>query len=227
MKITWLGQAGLLFEACGKTIIVDPYLSNSCFKLNPKSNRRVPVDERFLKLKPDYIIITHNHLDHLDPETLVHYLGEDTTVTVLAPYNAWTEARKNGGTNNYVMFNPGTEWSDGEVNFRAVKAEHSDLTAIGVMITAEGKTYYASGDTLYNHDIIDGVKATGLDIYAAFIPVNGVGNNMNMQDGARFAREIGAKKVIPVHIGLFDAHTPSEFECEGKVEPKFFEEIKL
>ena len=29
MKITWLGQAGLLFETEGMRIVVDPYLSNS------------------------------------------------------------------------------------------------------------------------------------------------------------------------------------------------------
>lgn len=227
MKITWLGQAGLLFEGYGKTIMLDPYLSNSCFKLNPKSNRRVPVDERFFDVRPDYIIITHNHLDHLDPETLSHFLGEDTGITVLAPYNAWSEVRKNGGNNNYVMFNAGTEWTDGEISFRAVKAEHSDLTAIGVMISAGGKTYYASGDTLYNSAVIRDVKSSGLEIDAAFLPVNGVGNNMNMTDASRFAREIGAKKVVPVHIGLFDSLSPADFVCEGKVTPEFFKEIKL
>ena len=52
MKITWLGQAGLLLETGNKKIIVDPYLSNSCFKLNPASDRRMPVDEKYLKMKP-------------------------------------------------------------------------------------------------------------------------------------------------------------------------------
>lgn len=32
MKITWLGQAGLLFETGETTILVDPYLSNSVEK---------------------------------------------------------------------------------------------------------------------------------------------------------------------------------------------------
>ena len=45
MKITWLGQAGLLFETDGKRILVDPYLSDSVRAINPKNYRRVPVDE--------------------------------------------------------------------------------------------------------------------------------------------------------------------------------------
>ena len=35
MKITWLGQAGLLFETEKLTIMIDPYLSNSVEKINP------------------------------------------------------------------------------------------------------------------------------------------------------------------------------------------------
>ena len=53
MKITWLGQAGLMVETCGKTVLIDPYLSDSVREINPKNYRRVPVDERFLQVKPD------------------------------------------------------------------------------------------------------------------------------------------------------------------------------
>lgn len=49
MKATWITQAGLVFEADGKRIIIDPYLSNSCFKVNPKSNRRIPVDYKYFE----------------------------------------------------------------------------------------------------------------------------------------------------------------------------------
>ena len=36
MKITYLGQAGLLIEAASKTIIIDPYLSNSVEAIEPQ-----------------------------------------------------------------------------------------------------------------------------------------------------------------------------------------------
>ena len=73
MKITWLGQAGLMFETCGKTVIVDPYLSDSVERIEPQNYRRVAVDESFLSVKPDVIVLTHDHLDHTDPDTLWHY----------------------------------------------------------------------------------------------------------------------------------------------------------
>ena len=77
MNITYLGQAGLLFEIEGKRILIDPYLSDNVKNFEPKNYRRQPIDESFLKLRPDVIIVTHNHLDHLDKETLKYYFTED------------------------------------------------------------------------------------------------------------------------------------------------------
>ena len=228
MKITWIGQAGLLFETDGKKILIDPYLSNCVVKVNPKNYRRVPVDERFLEIKPDVILVTHNHLDHVDPETLCHYLTPDATCLVLAPDGSWQEIRKHfpATSCNYVLFNDGTTWNEGAVTFRAVKAEHSDPGAIGVIISAEGKNYYVTGDTLYSERVFDSLPSP-LDLHAIFLPVNGVGNNMNMTDAANFARRVGAKYAVPLHVGLFDSLDPADFPVPNKIVPEFYREIKL
>ena len=224
MKITYLGQAGLLFEKNGFKIIIDPYLSNSVEKINPKNYRRVAVDESFLKIKPDVMIFTHNHLDHYDPETVVHYINADSNILVLAPKSVWDEVRKIGGNNNYVLFNRHTTWTENGIEFIAVKAEHSDITPIGVIIDDGEKKYYVTGDTLYNEEIFGDIPD---DIYALFLPVNGVGNNMNMTDAARFAKRINAQKTLPLHIGMFDELSADEFECENKVIAEIYKEIEL
>ena len=225
MKITWLGQAGLLFETEGKTVVVDPYLSDNVKNFEPKNYRRVPVDESFLKIRPDVIVITHNHLDHLDKETLKYYLTEDANCLVLAPNGGWQELRKFGGNSNYVLFNNGTTWTEGNITFTAVKAEHSDPYAIGVIISAEGKNYYITGDTLYNEQVFESLPSVELE--AVFLPVNGVGNNMNMADATKFAKRVNAKYTVPFHIGMFDDLTAKDFECENKVVPKIFGMIRI
>lgn len=223
MKITWLGQAGLLFETEDKKIIVDPYLSDSVKEIEPQNYRRVPVDERFLQIKPDIIVLTHNHLDHTDPETLRHYLGEDTGVLVLASGNAWNNIRKMGGNNNYVQFNRGVVWTDGSIRFTAVKANHSDECAIGVVMYAEGKNYYITGDTLYDKEIFSDLTE---QIHVVFLPVNGKGNNMNMADGKNFCEIIGAV-AVPMHCGLFDNIDLNNFAYKKKIIPAFFQQISL
>lgn len=224
MKVTYLGQAGLLFEKNGFKIMIDPYLSDSVEKINPKNYRRVPVDESFFKIKPDVMIFTHNHLDHYDPETVSHFIDENSNITVLAPKSVWDEVRKIGGSNNYILFNRHTEWSENGIKFTAVKAEHSDITPIGVIIDDGERKYYVTGDTLYNEEIFGDIPS---DIYALFLPVNGVGNNMNMTDAARFVKRINAERTVPIHIGMFDEITADEFDCKNKIIANIYKEIML
>lgn len=224
MKITWLGQAGLLFEKDGLTILIDPYLSDSVSKINPKNTRRIPVDEKFLHINPDVIICTHNHLDHTDPDTLCHYLKDEKSVLVLAPQTAWQEVRKFGGSHNYIRFNRHTELTYSDILFKAVRAEHTDEHPIGVIIEDGEKRYYITGDTLYNTEIFEDIPA---DIDVLFLPINGVGNNMNMTDAARFCQKVNPRKVVPLHCGLFDDIDMNNFPCENKVIPQIYEQIIL
>lgn len=224
MKIIWLGQAGLLFIKNGFKIMIDPYLSDSVEKINPASFRRQAVDESLFEIKPDVMIFTHNHLDHYDPETVCRFISADTNIVVLSPASVWQEVRKIGGGNNYIQFNIHTVWTENGIKFTAVKAEHSDISAIGVIIDDGDKKYYVTGDTLYNEEIFGDIPN---DIYAVFMPVNGVGNNMNMTDAARFAKRINAERTVPMHIGMFDEITADEFDCENKIIANIYEEIKL
>ena len=222
MKITYLGQAGFLFEKDGFKIMIDPYLSNSVVKVNPKNFRRLPVKEELFEIKPDVMIFTHNHLDHYDPETAPRFITSETSITVLSPTSVWNEVRKFGGSNNFVQFNRHTTWTENGIKFTAVKAEHSDPDAIGVIIDDGEKKYYITGDTLYNEDIFTDIPK---DIYAAFVPVNGVGNNMNMTDAKRFCEKVKPKFAVPVHCGMFDELDSGKFEYKNKIIPKIYEEV--
>ena len=224
MKIIWLGQAGLLFIKNGFKIMIDPYLSDSVEKINPASFRRQAVDESLFEIKPDVMIFTHNHLDHYDSETVCRFISADTNIVVLSPASVWQEVRKIGGGNNYIQFNRHTVWTENGIKFTAVKAEHSDISAIGVIIDDGDKKYYVTGDTLYNEKIFGDIPN---DIYAVFLPVNGVGNNMNMTDAARFAKRINAERTVPIHIGMFDEITADEFDCENKIIANIYKEIRL
>ena len=109
-----------------------------------------------------------------------------------------------------------------------MKAEHSDRTAAGFILDDTNKTYYVSGDTLYNYDVIDDVLSLVEDgVDYAFLPINGVGNNMNAKDAADFAYEIGAKCAIPVHYGLFDAIDPADFDFEDAMILTPYEKTEL
>lgn len=224
MKITFLGQAGLLFEKGELKVLIDPYLSDNVKTVNPRNFRRQPIDESFLRITPDVVIFTHNHLDHYDPVTAPHYVNDHSSVTVLAPQSVWSEVRRIGGENNYVLFNRHTQWTQGGIRFTAVLAVHSDPSPIGVILDDGEKKYYITGDTLYSEDIFPDIPS---DIDVLFLPINGVGNNMNITDAARFAARIGAKHVVPMHFGMFDTLDANDFPCKNKVIPTIYKEILL
>ena len=215
MKVTWIGQAGLLFDNGKIKIMIDPYLSDSVAKVAPKNFRRIPVDESLFETEPDIMVFTHDHLDHYDPETAPRFFAKCKPMTVLCPSSVWQKARACGGEHNYVQFNRHTEWTESGFRFTAVTAEHSDVYAIGVVIEELDfkKTYYITGDTLYNGEIF---KELPESIDVVFLPVNGVGNNMNATDAERFAKRCGAKKVVPYHVGMFDELSSDIFKAENK-----------
>ncbi len=228
MFVRWITQGGLVFDNGKITVIVDPYLSDSVGEIDPAKHRRIPVDESVFDISPDVIIVTHEHIDHLDPATLKRFLDTDKPITVLAPYNAYLKLRQFGGCHNYVLLRPGSVWSQGGVTFYSVRAEHSDITAAGFILDDGDKTYYVSGDTLYNYDVIDDVIELCEDgVDYAFLPINGVGNNMNVRDAADFASEIGAKCAVPIHYGLFDDLDPESFDYEDRLILKSYERVEL
>jgi len=224
MKVTWIGQAGLLIEMNGLQIMVDPYLSDCVEKVNPASYRRKPVDTALFDVEPDVMLFTHDHIDHYDPETAPIYLQKTHPMLVLAPGTCWNKARAFKGPHNYVLFDRGTQWTEKGVRFTAVKAVHSDPYAIGIIIEGEGKCLYITGDTLYNPAIFEDLPE---NIDAMFVPINGVGNNTNPVDAARLAEGSGAKVAVPVHWGMFDEIDPKVFAFEPKIIPEIYREVKL
>lgn len=225
MIITNIGQAGVLIETAGKTIMVDPYFSDSVGEqLHAEMHRRVPVDPKYYNMDPDILIFTHDHQDHYDPETAAHFLSAGKKKLVFAPRTAWDKARKLNGENNCVCVEPGVRWAEEEVDFQFVKAVHSDPYAVGVLIYAEGKTIYVTGDTLFSDRILDEL-GDDLDVDYLFLPINGVGNNMNEADAAFFAESISATHVVPMHVGLLDDKNTDSFECEGKTVLPIYESI--
>ena len=220
MKVTRLGQAGLWLEAGGVKILVDPYFSDGAFEVSGV-HRRKPFPNRVWDFKPDLLLITHDHIDHYDPETAIRFVNENTAVTVLSPKSVWEKIRLCGGKNNFVLVSPGVSWTQANAEVTAVTAYHSDPYAVGFVVRAEGKTVYITGDTLYGEGLYSGA------VDCVFLPVNGAGNNMNAADAARLADRCGAKLAVPVHYGVLDGLTHEVFSHKNKFVMEDFTEYEI
>ena len=101
---------------------------------------------------------------------------------------------------------------------------HTSDCSIGVIIDDGGNKYYVTGDTLYNEEIFKDIPQ---DIHTIFLPVNGVGNNMNMTDAKKFCERICPQYAVPIHCGMFDNIDMNKFEVENKIIPKVHEALTI
>lgn len=80
MKIRFLGQSGYILKSGNSEIIIDPYLSDSVNRVAGRP-RTLPVPINPKDIRCDAVICTHNHLDHLDPDTVSEIPPEQYFIT--------------------------------------------------------------------------------------------------------------------------------------------------
>ena len=69
MTIRFLGQSGYITKTEKVEIIIDPYLSDSVNRVAGRP-RTLPIPINPQNISCEALICTHNHLDHLDPDTV-------------------------------------------------------------------------------------------------------------------------------------------------------------
>src|SRR5579862_9075371 len=85
VAIQWLGQGGFAFKAhAGDVIVVDPYLSDSA-NADGGAPRLVDVPVKPRDVVLDYLFLTHDHIDHTDPQTAPLIAQSNPDALVLCP----------------------------------------------------------------------------------------------------------------------------------------------
>ena len=107
------------------------------------------------------------------------------------------------GRKNAAALNAGDSIQIGNFNITAVFADHT-VEAFGLILKAEGKTLYFSGDTLFNEKLFE--IADYKPDYT-FICINGRLGNMNVKEALITAEKIGAAVNIPNHYDMFESNS--------------------
>src|SRR3546814_6558715 len=87
IPVQLLGQSGCRLGFQGGTVYLDPYLSNSVQELDaPDLARLLPIPCRPEQITDaDWVLITHEHIDHCDPHTLPHLPAASPTARFMGP----------------------------------------------------------------------------------------------------------------------------------------------
>lgn len=164
IKITMIGHATLLVQVAGLNFITDPVFVERASPVQFAGPKRVnPPGVRFEDLPPiDYVLLSHNHYDHLDLETLDRLVKQHAAEIICPLGNDVIVADKNDKakfiTGDWgdvaelkndcrVHFEPAHHWSA-----RGVKDRRMALWAAFVLETPQGKIYHV-GDTGFHEGI--------------------------------------------------------------------------
>jgi L-ascorbate metabolism protein UlaG (beta-lactamase superfamily) len=200
-RITYVGHSTVLVELDGVRLLTDPLLRARLLHL-----RRVgPVDHSALE-KPDAVLLSHVHFDHLDFPSL-RRLGRNTRIVV--PQGAGRFVERKGFT-EVTELAIGQELLIGSLVVRGAPAIHDSarrplgVRAVPMGHVIEGSTrIYFAGDT----DVFDGMAALA-PVDLALLPIWGWGptlghGHMSPKEAAEAARLLQASVAIPIHWGTF------------------------
>lgn len=213
--VWWLGQAGYIVKSMDLILTIDPYLSDAAAQDAPEFTRLYPAPICPSELDVSLFLVTHDHLDHLDPVTIRLYKNKSTTRFV-APRQAAKKLISLGvHEGNVIVLNPGESYRYQSVEITSVFALATSIDVLdttGYLIKFDnGRSLYHTSDTEF-HPIV--VAAAPKNPEVMFVAINGKWGNPNPDNAALFAKMIQPKFVIPNHYDLmaFNAENPEVFK---------------
>ncbi len=192
VRFTWYGHAALGLEIDKHAVLVDPFLSG-----NPAASTSPD------KLKPEFILLSHGHGDHLGDTVAI---AKRTGATVITNFELAEWLGKHGVKSHAQHLGGGHTWPFGYV--KLTLALHGSALPDGsyggnpcgfLITTPEGKKVYLACDTgLFGDMRLIGEE--GVDL--AVLPI---GDNFTMgpADALRAVKLLQPKHVIPVHYDTF------------------------
>jgi len=222
----WLGQIGFAFLLENKVVYVDAYLSED------KGRQVPPVIAPNEVTNADYIIGTHDHIDHIDKRAWKEMAKASPSARFIVPKLFEKSLPEEIGVDKtrVVGIDEKTPFVEGKFLFEAIPSAHEFLDTdestgwhpyIGVIITTKEKKIYHAGDTCIYPGIYEKIEKMGkLDLM--ILPINGrdairyakntIGN-MTFQEAVDLAGAIKPNLVVPAHYDMFahNSENPQNF----------------
>jgi len=218
-RVTFVNHATFLLQIDDLNILTDPVWSDRASPyqwIGPKRMR--PPGIAFEDLPPiDVVLLTHNHYDHLDIDT-VHKLHEKYDPKFIVPLGVERFLQEEGITNTVHL-----DWWDdyslgNDFSLTAVPARHfsgrglfdrnKTLWCGYVLHTSLGSIYFA-GDTAYG-SFIKKIDNKFGPMFTSFIPIGAYkprwfmeSIHVSPEEAVQVHKDVRSHKSIAMHFGTF------------------------
>lgn len=237
--LVWLGHNSFFLNVGGKKILLDPVFGNIPFV---KRQSKLPSDPK-LFTNIDYILISHDHFDHLDKKSIKMVSAQSPKVLIIAGLRsedlftkwdlgvryitmAWYQQLVLGDVK--ITFMPALHWSKRSVNDAGRRLWGAYMIQYKCKKDGSERNMYYSGDTGYSEHFREVPRLFQKVDYALM----GIGaykprwmmerNHMSPLEAVWGAIDMGAGVTIPMHYGTFNlsveplSDPPKVFDTEAK-----------
>ena len=216
--LTWVGHATFLIQLNGVNILTDPHFSQRASPFSftgPKRN--TPPGIAFDQLPPiDVVLVTHNHYDHLDAETVAALVHRHQP-RFIVPLKLGGAVSRWGGV-RIAELDWGGQQKIGDVCITAEPCHHWSARGIfdrnetlwaSYVIAAQDFRLFFIGDTGYSADFVAlGEKYSSFDV--AMIPIGAYEPrwfmkeaHINPDESVRIFQALRARYAVASHWGVF------------------------
>ena len=219
-SVTWIGHATVLLRVGGLSVLTDPHFSERASPVRFAGPKRVVPPVPALSELPhiDAVVVSHNHYDHLDHDSVRRLAGQaggSPRFFVPLGLKDWFTRR---GLTDVIEFDwwESLEFKGLEVHLVPVqhwsKRTLSDTNRSlwgGWVLRHPELSFFFAGDTGYSQDFRDiRAKFGGFDLAA--IPIGAYAPRWFMQimhldpaEAVQVHKDVGARRSLAIHWGTF------------------------
>jgi L-ascorbate 6-phosphate lactonase len=208
----WMGQASYILKG-DAVLYIDPFLT-------PGFGRQTPPLLKYEEaVNADLILCTHDHLDHIDPQTLPPVMAASPQAVLIVPRPHVRRVADLGiAPDRIVGLSHRETYTHNGVTVTALKAKHEffeedpvlGFPYLGYVVETNGCRFYHSGDTVPYEGLVPSLQELEPDVM--FLPINGrdakryksgcIGN-LTFQEAVDLAGETQPAWAIPMHWDMF------------------------
>ena len=223
--VSWIGHATFLVRLDGVNVLTDPVFSRRASPMSFAGPERLLPPGLFMEDLPpiDVVVISHAHYDHLDTATL-DKLPNKERITAVVPLGLSKYFKGYGDVREVDWYDEVSLPSDnGAFKLTAYPAVHwSNRSLFDINRTlwmsygfsAGGRSVFHTGDTETHPSLFSEIGQhmrdnhggcdLGLMSVGAYAPRDFMrGAHMDPEGGVDMGREVGCKRMVPMHWGTF------------------------
>ncbi|MGI6691324.1 MAG: MBL fold metallo-hydrolase [Christensenellales bacterium] len=211
IALFWLGQAGFVIKtSSGKLIAIDPYLSDYVQRTSPEFGlgfkRLMPAPCLAEELHLDYLLISHEHGDHYDKDSIDALMRSKDLNILTTPTVAKAMEDEGRDISRVDPLHPGEAKTFESFSVLGVDCDHGELSkdALGFILDFGFISVYYAGDTALNMERLKRAVERKPDI--AILPINGAFGNLDGIQAAELAGALQPRYCVPCHFWTFPLH---------------------